>query len=462
MKNLLAKDDWTYKSFNVFIIISLTAPLLFFSAKYSIYFFSFAALLLILSCLVNVKSFYKRYYNLNTLMFITPFILIWLYILISFLLKNKNDWGYIAQVTTGLFLTSAIAIFVDSSKRLKKLTSFLFIFLIINIIIGLLQTVLPFNVIKLSSGEQMFGDLIRSSYTPKGLFQSQNPYSMFILSLSTVFLFTENIKRFIALVITLIIIIVTTQSYGALILLTFTSFFLVLTGTLNRKHSKLLFTKGVLLLFLVIALPNILLFTHKTLSYPVKISKSVTFRGVASAIFKYKSNIKDELASLSMDNADNSIKRADSLSLRKKFIGSSLRYWLQEKNSILYGIGAGKSIYINHEELSKAKRRTYNYAHIHNSFVEILVEFGIVGFFLILFSFALLLYKNVIQLIKINSHQNFNLHTGILYSFLSYLVFGGFVLHSIIWNYRDLYLLLGLFLCSTLILLRGSTTNEKN
>ena len=468
-KNHLNNDplnkNQLFAAFLVFYTFSLFAPLIFLSSKYSLHIFSIFGFSLITICLLNIKKFFSDYFSLLKFKHIIPFGLIWLVYLSSFLIFNRSDWGFISQVTAGFFLLGTLIFFIDTNEKFNCVLKCLLIFLIINIVVGLLQTVLPFNFILMSNDDSLFGQLIRKPYIPKGLFQSENPFSIFITSALTVFIFTKRFTFFIITMVLIFLLILITDCHGAFmsiicsgLYLFFVSFFIK-----NWEQKKIYLSKGIIIFMFCISIPNILFYTHSTFSYPKVIKTEFYITNIFKKASTYVLNTNDELLNIYEDRIFEDrveMDKPDSLSVRKKLIGNSLKHWLSERSYILHGVGAGNSVHINVSAFSKLRNKTVNYIHLHNSFLEILVELGIFAFLFILFYFLYLIFSHIRELSKINDSEAFNLHLGILFTFLNYLIFGGFTLHSIIWNYRDFYLFAGLFLASLLLLKRKSYLND--
>lgn len=446
MIGLRSNLDGVYNCFLFFIICCLIAPVLTHIST-AVLFGLGGMVLFVYSIFIRREFFVTEYFSKLPWNLILPLLVVWSYYTLRFLITSNPYYGptvgLMLYMISGFLIIGIVVTYANSSKKLTVLVKVLNIFFLFNIVIGLLQAFIPFNLVlsRYPDDHWFIKELMSKPYIPKSVFNGENRYSVSLVSYFPIYMLS-NYRRYSRNFIVLIFVIVLcalTDGRGAYIGLLCFFLYLFIKHTklffISRKKNlrRYIFYAGAFVT--VLSLPFILNVVQNKLN----IFRHYSYRTNVSVIKSLVENFISDSPEISSE------------SIRKLFILNALEEWSKDGKTILFGLGPTKSALISIDELTKLRNppKPYKLTMIHNSFLELLTEGGVVTFVyvLLLFGFFAKKYFSVLSYLKAQGSNTYTLSTGILYGTVISLVVGGVVHHSIVWNYKGFYLFLGLFLC---------------
>lgn len=360
-----------------------------------LYLFHIIALLFVLFFSFRLKTYIKEIdfsiHFKNTLPFLLIFVL-WYALSIIWATDKILSIYYLFYLGCGLLIV--FAFYFSKAEKLHRIIKFIGIIIIVEMLIALLESftafrypISPYSDLvvyfqrNIGYSITLSPEIITAiKNTPTGFRWNPNNLAATMILAIPFFLFYKKLWISIVFSLTAIVIIFLTGSRGVLVALIFMfAFYFILY--INKKQKIIV---SAIMLTVVIVFIFLFKSTFFTEKYRVKKEE------ISSTIIAFNNYLFTPTNSTTTDN-NIGVKDTSSITIRRNLIKNGIDAF---KESYALGVGGGNS-----QRVQMMHDNTHNTSSMHNFWIEVLVEGGIIAFILFV-GFYILLIIRLIQLFR--------------------------------------------------------------
>ncbi|MHA1539481.1 MAG: O-antigen ligase family protein [Alphaproteobacteria bacterium] len=407
-------------SFSLFFIVSLSCQAL--PMKHLA--FVLSALPLLLLFIYSFHEYFSQFKNPFNFKIIAGVLCLFSFYASSGFWADNTTLYFvkIAMLLKGITIMGGMFLFITERKKLNIIIVILAGVFFINIILGVLQTIFPFN---LTNAKIAF-------YNPNGLFYNPNTLTIFLVSCFILFyLGSKKWER--PLMLSLFPIV----------------FLIMATG------SKIAFL-GLLLFSLIVFLKSIAIAAMRRMGRgvlkPIFLLSAVCllpfFFGQLNAHYGNPIHFRAYSVNASSNFSSNKPLTTKAVEVRRLLLEDAFKAWVSTPQSFLLGIGAGQGQLVGANKIEKKLHKKITMYPLHNIIAEILVEGGLFLFLgCFIFGGWLLVKYALLYPFLISLENEGVLYLSIFFASVFSLGLGGLAESSLMLK-NTTYIFFGLFLCA--------------